>query len=124
MTDRFLQHLEFEKRYSVHTVASYRTDLDQFTTYLRTEYDITEPSGIHYLMVRDFLSALMESGLSPRTVNRKKAALQSWFRYLVREGVIEDNPMKRVLSPRASKRLPVPVPCKAETGNTSPRASS
>jgi integrase/recombinase XerC len=107
MIDRFLQYIEFEKRYSRYTLISYKTDLLQFSEFLQTSYDIHDPAGISYMMVRDFLSGMIEQGLNPRSVNRKKAALQSWFRFLIREQVITENPMKRVLSPKTSKRLPV-----------------
>jgi integrase/recombinase XerC len=59
--------------------------------------------------IRSWLAALMEQGLSPRSVNRKKTALQSFFRFLLKEGVVKENPLKRVISPKMSKRLPVYV---------------
>lgn len=109
MVSRFLQYLEFEKRASKHTVLAYSNDLEQFRNFLHEEYQEEDITTVKYLEIRTWLAALMEQGLSPRSVNRKKTALQSFFRFLLKEGKIAENPMKRVISPKTSKRLPVYV---------------
>jgi integrase/recombinase XerC len=58
-------------------------------------------------MIRSWLAGMMEDGLSPRTVNRKLATLKSFYRYFMREGIIESNPLTKVRSPKMNKRLPV-----------------
>lgn len=107
MIDRFLQYIKTEKRYSPYTVISYRKDIEQFHTYIFIEYNVKDPALITYLMVRSWLSVLIGQGINPRSVNRKKAALQTYFKFLIKEEVIKESPMKRVLSPKTSKRLPV-----------------
>jgi integrase/recombinase XerC len=109
MIDRFIQYIQFEKRYSFHTISSYRSDLVQFQNFLTNEYQLDGCEQATYQMVRSWLAEMMEHKLSARSVNRKKTALQTYYKYLIREGCITENPMSRVLSPKTSKRLPVYV---------------
>jgi integrase/recombinase XerC len=104
---RFLAYLQYEKRYSSHTVTAYRIDLDQFTAYLHHQYDLDEIQSADHPMIRSWLVSMMEQGISPRSVNRKLTTLKSYFKFLLREGVIEINPMLKVRSPKIQKRLPV-----------------
>ncbi len=66
-------------------------------------------------MVRSWLVFLIEQGDSPRTVNRKLTSLKSFYRFLMKEGTLASNPMRKVIAPKAPKRLPEFV----ETGNMS-----
>lgn len=107
VTEGFLQYIQFEKRYSPHTVIAYRNDLNQFFAYLGEQYQVSEPSQVTHPMVRSWLVEMMETGVTPRTVNRKLTALKTYFRYLVRNGVVSVNPMAKVIPPKVAKRLPV-----------------
>ena len=49
----------------------------------------------------------MEKGISPRSVNRKISTLRSYFKFLIREDVLKENPMIRIVPPKSKKRLPV-----------------
>jgi integrase/recombinase XerC len=60
-----------------------------------------------YHMIRSWIVHLLESGITPRSVNRKITTLKTYYRYLVREGEIVENPMSKILSPKTSSRLPV-----------------
>lgn len=104
--EAFLNYLQFEKRYSVNTLRSYRNDLNQFCSFclgLGVEINV---SSMDDRLIRRWIVHLMERGMSSRSVNRKITALKSYFRYLLREGLIEKNPMDKVLNPKMSKRLP------------------
>jgi len=113
--DRFLAYIQYEKRYSPHTVTAYRTDLDQFFIFLSAQYQITDIAHVDHYMVRSWLVFLIEQGDSPRTVNRKLTSLKSFYRFLMKEGTLASNPMRKVIAPKAPKRLPEFV----ETGNMS-----
>jgi len=106
MFERFLHYLQFEKRYSFHTVISYRTDLEQFHNYLLSNYNTTEISDITPVLIRSWFVYLIDNKISARSVNRKKTALTSFFKFQQKLGVLSDNPMSKVLSPKTSKRLP------------------
>jgi integrase/recombinase XerC len=107
VSEGFIQYIQYEKRYSPHTVLAYRNDLAQFFNFLTARYQVKEIAEITYHMVRSWLVDMMEQGISPRSVNRKLTALKSFFRYEVRNGTIAENPMARVTSPKMSKRLPL-----------------
>lgn len=106
MLERFLHYLQFEKRFSPYTVISYKTDLEQFTEYLSQQYGLTEISDASHIMIRSWFVQMMEQHITPRSVNRKKATLNTFFKYLKKQGLISENPMTKVLSPKSSKRLP------------------
>jgi len=106
LRERFIQYIQFEKRYSSHTVISYRNDLNQFFSYLEQEYQISDIKKVDHFQIRSWLVSLMEHDISARTVNRKITTLKSFFKYLIRESIITDNPMIKIISPRISKRIP------------------
>ena len=104
--ESFLDYLQSEKRYSGHTVLSYRTDMNQFEAFLNEEGEGSDPAEADGKMIRSWVIRLMESGQSPRTVNRKISTLKSFYKYLLRESCIQVNPMDKVLSPKQGKKLP------------------
>lgn len=106
----FFDYLRFERRYSPHTVVSYQTDLRQFSAYLKTAYELTEPAQADHTLIRSWVVELMQQHRDPRTVNRKIACLRSYYNYLLRTGVITKNPMLRITSPKVAKKLPDFVP--------------
>ncbi|MFH1937494.1 MAG: site-specific integrase, partial [Bacteroidota bacterium] len=105
--EKFIEYIKFEKRYSPHTVAAYHNDLSQFFDFLDYHYDLRDMDGVDHTMIRSWLVYLMEQGVSERSVNRKMTTLKSFFRYLIKTGDVEINPMNRITSLKTSKRLPV-----------------
>lgn len=105
MINKFLEYLEFEKRYSKHTIVSYKTDLSQFQTYLFLVFDLNAENATH-VMIRSWMVTLVENGISSRTINRKKTTLQVFYKYLKSKGFIEETPMQKVVAPKVEKRLP------------------
>ena len=103
--ERFLKYLKFEKRYSPHTIDAYRTDLRQFSAYCSTQYEIQE-SKAGSQVVRSWVVQLINDGIDPRSVNRKLSALKSFYRFLLKGGVIASSPMRKVIAPKTSKKLP------------------
>lgn len=107
VTTDFINYLKFEKRYSPHTITAYTKDLDQFDSFLISEYEVLNANEVSYQMVRSWIVGLIELNISARSVNRKLSTLKSYFKYLVREELINENPMPKVQSPKTSKKLPV-----------------
>lgn len=102
----FLDFLQKEKRYSKHTIASYRTDLAQFQIFLSKSFELEFPVEASSQMVRSWLIDLMEQSLSNASINRKLSSLKSYFKYLLKTKKIEQNPMLKVIGPKQQKRLP------------------
>ncbi len=103
----FIEYIQYEKRYSVHTVQAYRNDLKQFLNYCSDQYEIVKPDQIGHIHIRSWIVWLIEQGLSNHTVNRKISCLKAYFKFLKRSAVISANPMIKVVAPKGGKRLPV-----------------
>ena len=106
--EKFINYLSSEKRFSVHTITSYSNDINQFFLFLSKEYKITsELSEVNFQIVRSWIASLLEKGVAPRSVNRKISTLKTFFKFLIREGVIQESPMLKVVAPKSKKRLPL-----------------
>jgi integrase/recombinase XerC len=103
---KFIEYIEYEKRYSPHTVTAYQTDLDQFFLFLKARFEVTDIREVTHPMIRSWLVDLMDHQISSRSVNRKLTTLKSFYRFLLKEGTVESNPMRKVFSPRSGKQLP------------------
>ena len=99
----FLRYLATVKHYSVHTVTSYQNDLEQFMAFC----NLPEGQIPDHHNIREWIVALMNKGISARSVNRKISSLKSFYRFLIREGITDINPVKKVFMPKTDKKLPV-----------------
>lgn len=109
-SDRFIQYIKFEKRYSPHTVSAYRSDLDQFLSFIQDpDQPITHPQEVTHNQIRNWMVELMNQGLTATSVNRKVATLRKYFKFLVQEGVLAVNPTSKIVAPKIPKHLPVVV---------------
>jgi len=106
LTD-YLHYLRFEKRYSSHTVIAYKNDLEQFSQYLQSNFDLADSGLVTHFHIRSWLASLKEAGNKPRSINRKISSVQSFFRFLLRLGKIDKNPAGSLLALRTPGRLPV-----------------
>jgi integrase/recombinase XerC len=97
----FLRHLD-ERNSSPHTIKAYKQDLELFSIYAGSR----GWKQIGHITVRGFLSQLYDKGLSKTSVARALAAVRSLYRWLAREGLVEQNPAKLVATPKLSKKLP------------------
>ena len=105
--ERFFQYLEYEKRFSPHTLTAYRNDLGQFSDFLQKIYTLTDPVNIRHIHIRSWMVDLLDKGNSARSINRKLSCLKTWFKFLRKQGEIKANPMVKVVAPKTGKRLPV-----------------
>ncbi len=108
-SDQFLDYLLQVKRYSHHTVISYRVDLKQFESFLAERF---EARGMHEAdssMVRTWFAELMDSGLARSSFNRKRSTLRSAYNYMLSSGHIQRSPMEKLAAVKKDKRLPVYV---------------
>lgn len=99
----FLRALRAERNCSPHTLAAYSKDLAKFQKFLGPELGWGD---IDHITIRSFLSELFDQGLSKPSVARALASLRSLYRWLAREGIVEQNPAKLVATPRLPKKLP------------------
>ncbi len=103
----FLQHLERERNASAHTVRAYGLDLEQFAAQTRADLGReAQPADIDALLIRSFLASLHDRGVKKASAARKLASLRTFFRYLCREGILDRNPARTILSPKTERRIP------------------
>ena len=105
MFDKFISYLKFEKRYSAHTLTAYERDLNDFLIYTDIK-TISEFSDLSASYIRSWIVHMIENGLKNRSVNRKLASLRSFYKWLVKEQLIESSPMGKVNGPKSEKHLP------------------
>ena len=98
----FLDHLSIERRLSSHTITSYSTDLEQFTAFIAP----TELSQVQALTIRKWLISLSDDSIQNRSINRKLATLRTFYKYLLRTGKIEENPMTSIRMVKTTKKIP------------------
>lgn len=105
--DRFIRFITYEKRFSKHTVTAYRHELTAYIDYVATSE--TSVGDVTHRQARSYLATRLESGFSPVSVNRSLAALRTYYRFLMREGAVKQNPFALVKALKAPKKLPVTV---------------
>jgi integrase/recombinase XerC len=106
MIDSFLKYLEFEKRLSRHTVLAYHTDLQQFSDFLSNTFPDIKSETADYGIIRSWIISLVESGIEPLSVNRKIACLRSYYKFLLRQELINKDPMMKIKVLKTKKQLP------------------
>lgn len=103
----FIDYLTFEKRYSVHTVTSYKNDITQFTVFLGQDQSDVNIHEVSYQHIRTWVSHLIKNKIAARSVNRKLSSLKSFFKFLQRQKIVQVNPLSKISGPKTPKRLPV-----------------
>ena len=104
----FLRHLDRERNASAHTIRAYGDDIRRFTEHLRREIGHEpRPHDVDALLIRGYLAELHRAGLRKTSTARTLASLRTFFRYLCREGILDRNPARALLSPRLEKRVPL-----------------
>lgn len=115
----FKNYLKYEKKYTQNTVIAYSKDIDQFiefvlqghkeniSKYLHKDHIIFQ---ITHKQIRNWLSDLVEKGISKRSISRKLASLSAFYRFYKRMGLTEENPTEKIILPKTEKKIPVFIP--------------
>jgi len=112
LLSQFLEHLRYERNVSEHTLRNYQSDLEQFVDHLAPaqpkngKRNLPALTDIDHITIREWLATLHTAQKKKSSIARKLAALRTFFQFLVREGVLEQNPAKLVSTPRLEKKLP------------------
>ena len=102
---KYINYLEAERNVSPYTVRNYTTDLLDFFQFLRGK-GTGSLKEVDRHVLRDYLSYLMEQGKVKASIARKLSAIRSFYRYLLREGMVATNPVANTASPKLDRRLP------------------
>ena len=109
---QFLEHLRYERNVSEHTLRNYQSDLEQFIDHLAPansrngKRNFPSLADIDHITIREWLATLHTAQKKKSSIARKLAALRTFFQFLVREGLVQQNPAKLVATPRQEKKLP------------------
>lgn len=108
LIEEYLGALQNERNYSAHTIVSYKNDLSQFVAFLQNKFPeaVATPAYIDKEIVRTFLGAEFEGGMSKKSILRKISSLRSFFKYLVRHRYLVHNPAINIIAPKLEKKLP------------------
>ncbi len=104
--ESFINYLTFEKRTSSHTVIAYKKDLDQFVAYCTDKVGVFNFKNVDAKLIRNWVVHLMELEYNPRSVNRKVSTIKAFFRYLMKNEIVENNPAVNITLPKIRKKLP------------------
>src|SRR6185437_1103484 len=103
--DAFVAYLKNERRYSVHTLSAYQSDVSLFFGFISNQYQVEDSNLVTPPMVKSWMYNGIEEKLSPRSINRRLTAVNTYYKYLLRTGSIEKNPLSTISGIKTSKRL-------------------
>ncbi|KRG13488.1 tyrosine recombinase XerC [Lederbergia galactosidilytica] len=101
----FIEYLQIEKNYSSYTIEYYKKDLEQFFLFMKSQ-GIHSVQKVEYLDARLYVTELHEKKLARSSAARKISCLRSFYKFLLREKLITENPFAYVVQPKAKKRIP------------------
>lgn len=104
--DSYINYLRHEKRYSQHTLSSYKNDLDQFQFFVRKTYPDASLSEITHNHIRSWMVELINNNITSKSINRKISSLRSYYNYLLKQEIVAKNPTIKIITPKIPKRLP------------------
>ena len=105
LIDQFISYIEAEKRFSPLTVEAYQSDMDQFAHFLKDEYGIDDLTQVKTTTVKSYIVHLKEEGLANRSINRKMSTLRTFYKYCLRENLMEKSPMTGIKALKQPKTL-------------------
>ncbi|MEP1489321.1 MAG: tyrosine-type recombinase/integrase [Algibacter sp.] len=104
----FTDYLLLEKNYSALTVKAYQSDLDSFSEFILKEYDSESINHVNYPQIRSWIVLLVESEISNRSINRKISTLNTYYKFLLKVGDIQQNPLAKHKALKTSKKIQIP----------------
>ena len=105
LIDQFIGYIQAEKRFSPLTVEAYQRDMNQFADYMKREYGIEDLTQVKTTMVKSFIVYLKSERLVNRSINRKVSTLRTFYKYCLRENLMEKSPMTGIKALKQPKAL-------------------
>lgn len=104
----FVEYLKFEKKCSAHTTLAYEKDVENFHLFIQSEFNENDLSKVSYTLIRSWIVQLVDSGITNRSINRKISSLNTFYKFLIKTSVIEENPLAKHRALKVSKNIQVP----------------
>ena len=102
----FINYMKLERSFSLNTVDAYRRDLKKFTQFIDLQGIPTPPLEVKEPLVREFVGWLAVIGMEPKSQNRMLTGLRSFYKFLLMEDLLDENPTELVDSPKIPKKIP------------------
>lgn len=109
MVDKFLDYIKVEKRYSEHTLTSYKKDLEDFLSFVMNTEGSQNLVKVDKKVIRNFLVHLTENNFQKRSINRKLSTLRSFYHFLLKIGEIKVSPLESVSSLKFYPEKQIPI---------------
>lgn len=106
LTDSFLDYLRYERNYSPKTVKAYGEDVLQLQEFVREEVGEFHPAEVKTELIREWIVSLMDKGYTSTSVNRKLSSLRAFYKYLLKQGEVTVDPLRKIVGPKNKKPLP------------------
>ena len=104
----FISYLRLEKNYSEHTIKAYEKDIETFADFCKEHQGESNIVAVSYPLIRNWIVALSDEGLSNRTINRKISSLQAYYKFLLKIGDINSSPLVKHRALKTNKKVEVP----------------
>ena len=109
---QFIDYLQYEKKYSLHTINAYQKDISDFAVFAEENFEETNLAEISYSIIRSWIVKLVDEEVSNRSINRKISSLKTFYKYLLKTKQIEVSPLAKHKSLKVSKKVQVPFSAK------------
>ena len=106
ITQHFFDYLKAQKRFSPHTLVAYTSDLQQFSDFLVTDYEIHDLLQANSLIIRSFIARMVDQKVEVSSIKRKLSTLKSFYKFLNKNNYLSTIPTTGVVTPKMKKRLP------------------
>ena len=103
---RFLDHIKYERRLSVHTIRAYSDDIASFFNFARQLFDVSDPELITPPMIRSWMADLSLKKIQAKSINRKLSSLKAFFKFCQIAGQMKGSPANAIPVLKVKKRLP------------------
>lgn len=107
LTDSFLDYLLHERNYAESTVGRYKADVLELQKFGEEQLGSITPEKVDAELVRDWIAFLMDEQRCASTINRKLSSIRTYYRFLLRKGLVAVDPLQKVVGPKKKKPLPV-----------------
>ena len=105
LVEQFIAYVQAEKRFSPLTVEAYRRDMEQFVAFLKSDFETDDLTQVKTTTVKSYIVKMKEEGLVNRSINRKISTLRTFYKYCLRENLIEKSPMTGIKALKQPKNL-------------------
>ncbi len=109
---QFIDYLQYEKKYSLHTINAYQKDISDFAVFAEENFEETNLVEISYSIIRSWIVKLVDEEVSNRSINRKISSLKTFYKFLLKTKQVEVSPLAKHKSLKVSKKVQVPFSAK------------